>query len=309
MLFNKSKKGALTIEAVISFSIFVSFMFLLLTMVKISMIKITINTAVSETAKQIAAAAYPIGILNSAAEENEKDIKTDFAADTVVHDLVEKNTGFGMDMIFANGDEKKETKAEAKSLTDLFGYVGGLGLNAIETVLFPKVQNAIESHSYEIAANGISEIIDNSHVGIDKKELKLLIVKMPSTQKNYNENYNDSESLNKLGLNKSDFDKDDVVIGVEYAYKIALPFITTIDIKMRDVAVEHGWVNGGSGNINKLKEGIKIDSFMNFDVYVTPTGKKYHREDCPSLWSGNTSKMSKSDAKVAGYSPCVRCTP
>lgn len=59
MKLRNKKKGSLTVEAVIAFSIFISFMFLLLSMVKISLTKITLENAVSETAKYIASASYP----------------------------------------------------------------------------------------------------------------------------------------------------------------------------------------------------------------------------------------------------------
>ena len=308
MKSNNRKRGSLTIEAVISFSVFVSFMFMLLTMVKLSMVKITLDTAVSETAKHIAAASYPIGILNGAAEENNKDVKTEFTTDKTLQDLVKKDVSFGIGMIFADGDKSKEANTGAKGFADMFSFVGGLGVDAIETVIFPKVQTWIENHCYEMAAEIISDIIDNSYVGIDKSNLTLLMAKVPVTANGYSTSFNDAATLEKLGLSKNDFNKDDVVIGVEYNYKMALPFISTIDVKIRDVAVEHGWVNGGCGSINKSDEGIKLDSFINFYVYVTKTGKKYHREDCPYLWNSKI-KKTKSNAKIAGYKPCSKCSP
>lgn len=43
-------------------------------------------------------------------------------------------------------------------------------------------------------------------------------------------------------------------------------------------------------------------------VYVTKTGKKYHRNGCRYL-SKSQIPMSLSDAKAAGYGPCSVCNP
>ena len=43
-------------------------------------------------------------------------------------------------------------------------------------------------------------------------------------------------------------------------------------------------------------------------VYVTKTGKKYHREGCRYL-SHSKIPMSLKDAKAEGYTPCLVCRP
>ena len=43
-------------------------------------------------------------------------------------------------------------------------------------------------------------------------------------------------------------------------------------------------------------------------VYITRTGKRYHREGCSSL-SRSKIPTTLSDAKAQGYTPCQRCSP
>lgn len=43
-------------------------------------------------------------------------------------------------------------------------------------------------------------------------------------------------------------------------------------------------------------------------VYVTRTGKRYHRDGCRYL-SHSRMPMSLSDAKKSGYTPCQVCHP
>lgn len=42
-------------------------------------------------------------------------------------------------------------------------------------------------------------------------------------------------------------------------------------------------------------------------VYITPTGTKYHREDCS--YTGSVRSMTIQAAEKSGYSPCSRCDP
>ncbi len=46
----------------------------------------------------------------------------------------------------------------------------------------------------------------------------------------------------------------------------------------------------------------------NSKVYVTPHGRKYHRQDCPHARRGATA-LSLEEAKRRGYTPCSRCRP
>ena len=57
-------RGSLTVEAIISVTMFISVMFLLLTMVKLVLMMTILNNATVEAAKVIATGAYPISILN-----------------------------------------------------------------------------------------------------------------------------------------------------------------------------------------------------------------------------------------------------
>ena len=59
-------------------------------------------------------------------------------------------------------------------------------------------------------------------------------------------------------------------------------------------------IKANTGAINK-----NIEDFI---VFVTKTGKKYHRPDCSSL---NKSKipLTLTEAIARGYTPCTRCKP
>lgn len=302
------KRGSLTIEAVIAFSVFVSFMFMLLSMVKISLVKITLENAVAETAKYIATASYPIGMFNDICDDEDKKLVENVAKYKYGTNLIKDETNTLFSTIFAETD-KGVDKALKDGGTAIFDTVNTFVRDTVIDFLLQGCQNLIEKKAPEFTAGILQEIIDNSYAGIDKNNLTITVVKLPVSKNNFETGYN-SEGYTELGLVKNvDYNKDDVVIGVEYIYKLSLPFITTIDVKMRESAVEHGWVNGGANAFASRNEGIKIDSlFGNYTVYVTKQGKKYHTATCFFLRKSKI-EMTKQAAIENNYKPCKRCNP
>lgn len=43
------------------------------------------------------------------------------------------------------------------------------------------------------------------------------------------------------------------------------------------------------------------------DVYVTKSGKKYHKADCSFIQDRKPEKISKKEALAKGLSPCPKC--
>lgn len=310
MGFNKKKRGSLTVEAIISFTIFVSFMFMLLSIVKISLVKITLENAVSETAKYIASASYPIGMFNDIAEDANKTVKADITEFKIGKDIQSKGIEALYDSLFAD-TEAASLKSVDTGIDNMFKVITDSGTNMLKAVVLKGVENLITKECSKVAGNIVSEVIDNSYVTIDKDNLTVTIAKLPVPEQTYKISYNTSQ-FTDMGLTKNDFNEDDVVIGVEYVYKLTLPFLTTIDVKMREVAVEHAWVNGGAGNVTTRTEGLKMSDlenaiFGNEVVYITATGNKYHKENCYYLWASKI-KRYKNDVK-GSYEPCKKCAP
>lgn len=311
MKFNEKKRGSLTVEAVIAFAVFISFMFMLLSMVKISLVKITLENAVSEAAKYIASASYPIGMFNDIAEDTNKTVKADITEFKLGKNVQTKGIEALYDSMFADSNAAA-LKSLNNGLDSMLKVVTDSGTNMLKAVVLKGVENLITKEGSKVAGNIVSEIIDNSYIPIDKENLIVTIAKLPVPKQTYSLGYNTSQ-FTDAGLTKNDFNEDDVVIGVEYVYKLTLPFLPTIDIKMHDVAVEHAWVNGGAGNVTTRTEGLKMSDLENAIfgkdiVYTTPNGKKYHKENCYYLWSGNKEKHFKNEVK-GEYEPCKKCAP
>lgn len=63
-----------------------------------------------------------------------------------------------------------------------------------------------------------------------------------------------------------------------------------------------------SSTVNNTPAPTPATDNQSTTVYVTKTGKKYHRDGCSSL-SKSKIPMSLQDAKNAGYTPCELCDP
>jgi len=57
-----------------------------------------------------------------------------------------------------------------------------------------------------------------------------------------------------------------------------------------------------------IKEEAKIDKPASITVYITKTGKKYHRGSCSYLRRSKI-RISLKDACARGYTSCSRCSP
>lgn len=89
--------------------------------------------------------------------------------------------------------------------------------------------------------------------------------------------------------------------------------------KHRQHSVEYQGLKGGHAEPAKElaaeepAEGISETPAVpqadgNVIVHVTKSGKRYHREGCTSLAKSDI-PMKLSDAKAAGFTPCLRCRP
>ena len=303
----KKTKGSLSLEAVISFTVFLSFMFMLLMMVKLSLVAITLDTVAAETAKEIATSAYPIGLFNNMSED--------------VHTKIEKYediTGFTDAYIDAKEKsivghitaltEKDGTKAENGGKTALLSIALDYSFNKIGDVLMEKGAQLIGEEGNKLVRNNICDAINEFHTGIDLEKLKLAVCKFPMPEQTYNSGCN-SEGYSVIGITKDDFGKDDVVIGLTYDYELALPFLPTINVKLKSVAVEHAWLSGGNADSISFKEGINVNDLLfgkSFYQGAGGTSKCYHKQTCITLWKGAV-PISKGEAK--NLKECQVCKP
>ena len=306
---NKRQKGSLAIEAVISFTVFICFMFTLLTIVKMSMVKITLNTVVTETVKNIATSAYSLSFLMES--QNSAQAETD-----------------------ALLDEFKLSESSGDTPVDMLGYALGLDFPASAVAGWPdalmNVVNNLDTIGESVLLNALGDLqgaiggqmvcgmintaLDDANIPINRDNVTVKFVKFPQADRSYEKI--PSDHLADFNIQKEDYTAEDAVIALEYTYNISLGILPDIDVTLRSAGIEHGWLYGGNGVIRNLEEGIDT-SVLEEMIYGTDsvyigsawTGKKYHKKDCPTLYRG-ASRISRAAAAERGYTePCSRCKP
>lgn len=304
----KRIKGSLALEAVIAFTVFLSFMFMLLMLVKMSLVAITLDSVTAEAAKQIATSAYPIGLFNKMADENAEKVES-----------YEKITGFTDSLIDTTSNSifnyyTSATSAEADNASNdgVLGIISiplKYGMSKLGQMLIDGTTNLIGEKGNEWVRSNIIQGLEDYNSGMDLSKLELTVCKFPLPQNTYDSGCN-SEGYTKMGLTKSDFGADDVVVGLTYDYELSLPFLPTFNIKLKSLAIEHAWVKGGNPQTVSEHEGIDIESTLFGKKYyytgIDGYSKKYHKANCMTLWRG---KKAISKYEAAGMSPCDLCKP
>jgi len=311
------RKGSLTVEAIISFTVFIGVSFLLLTLVKLVLVMIILNNASVEAAKTIATAAYPISIANEAQSGLEKKIsKTEPA------NLLESVEGAGVNSMVSallGGDLKKAAKGNLQNM--LSGYLEGLTVQLLDDVFYSLKGQGVNWLCGKI----VSGYVEGCGLALDPERLILRAAKIPETQAEFKALHSGSLPLSeKAGSleakpsssasgSDGDFNAEDVLICLEYPYEIALPLLPAVTVTLRSVSIEHGWLNKTATG-PKRTEGIDLTDalFGSGKVVYEATGghgKRYHaKSDCPTLWT-SVQAVSLAAAQGQGLTPCGLCYP
>lgn len=300
----KKEKGSLAIEATISFTVFLCFMFVLMTIVKLSMVYITLNDVTSETVKKIAGMSYPLSYVNDFIDAEAANVKN----------FVDEKKESITDLANKNGSE---------SILQELGFDGGIEsiISNAETVMknfadniLGKLEDFKINKQTELAANIYSDLLDKTNMPIDKSKINVKYFTLPQSETEFT--YSKQFAPDLTNLDESRLDKDDVVLVVEYDYTIAIPFFPAYDVKLKSMAVEKAWLDGGNHVVPAKREGIKVDVETSPIVYYTNTGKgqKYHRENCMTLVrsekNGNKRMTIETNAaEEKGLKPCLLCKP
>lgn len=300
----KKNKGSLTVEAVISVTVFISVMFLLLTMVKMVLVMTVLNNATVEAAKVIATSGYPIALLNEMQAEKLDAPAKQFESLSLENSLKAgaKNTLitgiFSGDVV---GAAKNDAVSSLKSLIEQAG----------KYFISEYVYQAKADIANVLCSSIVKDYVQDCGLYIDQEKLILRAVKIPETAGEFKVQHSGDIKLSEAGelvaKPNQHFGADDVLICLEYPYEIALPFLPAFEVTLRSTSVERAWVNG-TGTGVKFTEGIKISQWLAPTYYVGSRGysKCYHLESCYTLWRGKK-PITASEAK--SLNPCKVCNP
>lgn len=316
MEHNKQETGSLTVEAIISFTAFLMASFLMLHLVKLTMLSLVLQSAVSETAKQMATAAYPMVVVNSLQETGEDQVQSwiDETGATLESLLSGGEIGGMAGQLLGEG---------AGGSVDLLSAVQefmGQGQDA----LLQAVGQLKGMVGIQLAAHLMDGYLEASGLPFDQTRVRFRVVKLPQTKGEFEamSSYTIPGKRTQLVLQGAsasdatdgDYNQDDVVICAEYDYVLALPMLPKIELTLRSVAVEHAWLAGCQVRTVR-KEGLGEDWIFENKVFIATGGygKCFHREDCRMIdlrKIGYTpAGMNRETAVEQGFQPCKTCNP
>lgn len=305
---NLRSKGSITVEACIALPAFLSVFFLLLFLVKFAFTGMVLDYAVNETAKEIAASAYPISFINELEDEKIGEYGSvriptpEEEFEKLLKQIGENSERNVFDVIISDDFKEADISGVLKGVLEDYrkGIVGGI----IDRIT-PSYWDMKYTGKYMITDALIKQHLDSSL--INQNNVRLRLVEFPQGKEEYNAR-SGSAIYETFGLTPGkDFGNDDVVLQLEYDYKVNLPFVDALNIKMVHTAVERAWINGGFGTLTAKDEGLVLEPEGSI-VFITRTGIRYHKESC---WHLRRSKIpiDVEEAKDKGYTPCKMCTP
>lgn len=154
---------------------------------------------------------------------------------------------------------------------------------------------------YRIAEELLKQYLTGSLV--KKDYLILRQVELPASDPEFESRKKSADDTSETLIPGKDYDQDDVVIQVEYHFRVPLPFAKQ-PLALRHTAVEKAWLYGGNGvYTNQAEKGIFSETGQT--VYITRTGSKYHLRGCMYLRKSKI-PIYLADAKK-DHQPCKVC--
>lgn len=301
-------RGSITVEACITLPVFLSVFFLLLFLVKFTCTEMVLHHAVNDTAKEIAALAYPISFVNELEDEkigeygNAKIPTPEEELEKLAQQIGDDNSYNLLNVIISEDFKGNDISDVLKGI--LKGYSKGI-IGSIVDRITPAYWDMKSAGKYMIADALIKEHLDSPL--INQENARLRLVEFPQGREEYAAR-SDKKFYESFGLAPGkDFGSNDVVLQLEYDYSVNLPFVEALNVKMVHTAVERAWLSGSFGILTAKDEGLDLEPEGGI-VFITRTGIRYHKGDCRYLRKSRI-PIGAEEACQKGYTPCKVCKP
>lgn len=329
-------KGSVTVEACMAFPVFLCFFLLLIFFMRIVAMDMVLSYAANETAKQLAAAIYPIKFINELEDETFLGAESyqipSFAEELEsIKRYIANDTGKESENAFSHlisGYEAGEVNGG--QATEIFNSSIRKALEGLESGVKSYVASKFGERYYEMkseikystASILCKKLIEGSY--LDEKKLELTLVQIPQSVVENDIRSRDRAYMERCRTLGYVPGKEDVAIGLRYEVNIPIPFFDDRTVVLEHIGIERAWLRGGNGIYSKdlqsmaeaeghegSDEGKSVeDSYEELSgetVYITNTGQKYHKEDCPCL-SASKKPIKLSHALEKGYGKCGVCS-
>ena len=199
------------------------------------------------------------------------------------------------------GDRVGPRKAEVKALADVYRYVQEANGTEEDVLLvgdFNRNPNDAESYSRIMAIPSMTRLFElpqKSHIRDSSLYDNIYFQADAVTE------YLGSSGIDKF--DETDFGNDDQAANL--AVSDHRPIWAVFSINRDDDGSDEG---GSASVLMPTSESAEPVLPENVTVYVTRTGKKYHRDGCSSLRRSKI-PISLAEAKERNFGPCGRCNP
>ena len=199
------------------------------------------------------------------------------------------------------GDRVGPRKAEVKALADVYRYVQEANGPEEDVLLvgdFNRNPNDTESYSRIMAIPSMTRLFElpqKSHIR-DSSLYDNIYFQTDAL----------TEYLGRCGIDRfdeTDFGNDDKAANL--AVSDHRPIWAVFSMTRDDDGSDEG---GSASVLGQTSKSTEPDILEDVAVYVTRTGKKYHRDGCSSLRRSKI-EVSLAEARQRNYGPCSRCNP
>lgn len=318
----RSRKGSLTVEAAIVFPLFLCMMIIFMLLLRTVTLTNTLDNAVNDTVKQLAANCYVMSFLNELEDEKAADMGLGY--DEILKAELATFKGNTIDMGANTLVELLSGSFGKSSLDQLSGSFRDEFDSRVQStlgrVLIKQFGDKYLILKRQIKQIGVYKLLESNIDGsaVDIKNLSLIYCELPQSEIEYYDKIDDPEYdalYKQLGFKP---EIDDTVLVVKYDNSMQLPFFGKVKFTTIHKGVEKGWLTGSrgvSGNYYEFGQstgGNSIDGIGEDDlkpgslVYVTKTGTKYHSAECLYLEKSRI-PLKLEEALVRKYLPCKVC--
>lgn len=309
----KSCKGSITIEACISFPVFLSVFYLLLFLVRVACINIVMDHAVSETARYFAGSLYPLSFLNEY-EDEKMERPGSISSLRDIQPISESHTenilpaGLIKTLLIPGELNTNNIDLITGKLTEFCGddLTGVLSVETLES-LYNEYLEIKETGKYYLAELVLDRYLKDSWVNTSHVNLKL--VKFPQGQAEYTGHLNTGFYEHIVLQPQRDFTRNDVVIIAEYLIELPFSFLPRKNLTLRYAAIERAWLKGANGVYTSREEGLDLfrEGIDKEYVYITRTGNKYHIYSSCAYLEKSSIPITRKDAEKKGLTPHLGC--
>ncbi|WP_105619059.1 TadE family protein [Vallitalea okinawensis] len=325
MSISRYNKGSLTVEAAIIMPLFILSIFTLIMVMKLIFLHDMVQSALTETAEDIAAYGYVydtselLDVQKSMDDYFEDSFDYMDTSESLIH---KSNILIGQLESAIQELQKEEVNyTEPASIWDQ--------ISSLKDEIYAWMENisdysqSIINYAEEMTHNNLFKSALNQGYLYTKAILSDVIIK------NIFKSYLINEELIKYGIKDglkgmnftesklfySEAGTDDLILLV-VQYEVNLPsFMKVLDsVQLTNTVKTRGWTGVGRDDLvkaginNESRAGNVEDEELSDDtiVYIFKTGTKYHLADCPRL-NITYSIKSEEEAKDQGYSKSKRC--